>query len=115
MMMMMMMVMLYCILDGLFVGLTGFGSACARAHAVLYGVFVGMRVSLFFVSMFVSLRHMCDLLTFNSLLLFIQTRIVEYATRDQAQNAVSILSNQPLMGRLVYVREVCVFFYVSIF
>ena len=32
--------------------------------------------------------------------------IVEYATRDQAQNAVSTLSNQNLMGRLVYVREV---------
>lgn len=34
-------------------------------------------------------------------------RIVEYAARDQAQNAVSTLSNQNLMGRLVYVREVC--------
>jgi hypothetical protein len=33
-------------------------------------------------------------------------RIVEYATRDQAQNAVNTLSNQQLMGRLVYVREV---------
>lgn len=33
-------------------------------------------------------------------------RIVEYATRDQAQNAVNSLSNQNLMGRLVYVREV---------
>ncbi|KAK8131000.1 hypothetical protein PG984_007438 [Apiospora sp. TS-2023a] len=32
--------------------------------------------------------------------------IVEYATRDQAQNAVATLSNQNLMGRLVYVREV---------
>jgi hypothetical protein len=31
---------------------------------------------------------------------------VEYATRDQAQNAVNSLSNQNLMGRLVYVREV---------
>ncbi|CAD0083248.1 unnamed protein product, partial [Aureobasidium vineae] len=31
--------------------------------------------------------------------------IVEYATRDQAQNAVNSLSNQNLMGRLVYVRE----------
>ncbi|CAG7919800.1 unnamed protein product [Penicillium olsonii] len=31
--------------------------------------------------------------------------IVEYATRDQAQNAVNTLSNQSLMGRLVYVRE----------
>ncbi len=34
-------------------------------------------------------------------------RIVEYATREQAQNAVNTLSNQNLMGRLVYVREVC--------
>lgn len=33
-------------------------------------------------------------------------RIVEYATREQAQNAVNTLSNQNLMGRLVYVREV---------
>lgn len=33
-------------------------------------------------------------------------RIVEYATREQAQQAVSTLSNQSLMGRLVYVREV---------
>lgn len=31
--------------------------------------------------------------------------IVEYATRDQAQHAVATLSNQNLMGRLVYVRE----------
>ncbi|KAK3375986.1 hypothetical protein B0T24DRAFT_212138 [Lasiosphaeria ovina] len=31
--------------------------------------------------------------------------IVEYATREQAQNAVATLSNQNLMGRLVYVRE----------
>ncbi|KAF7505291.1 hypothetical protein GJ744_001078 [Endocarpon pusillum] len=31
--------------------------------------------------------------------------IVEYATRDQAQQAVTTLSNQNLMGRLVYVRE----------
>lgn len=31
---------------------------------------------------------------------------MEYATREQAQNAVSTLSNQNLMGRLVYVREV---------
>lgn len=34
-------------------------------------------------------------------------RIVEYATREQAQQAVAQLSNQNLMGRLVYVREVC--------
>ncbi|TKA69732.1 hypothetical protein B0A55_05269 [Friedmanniomyces simplex] len=31
--------------------------------------------------------------------------IVEYATRDQAQTAITTLSNQNLMGRLVYVRE----------
>ncbi|KAF6826635.1 RNA-binding protein [Colletotrichum musicola] len=31
--------------------------------------------------------------------------IVEYATREQAQSAVATLSNQNLMGRLVYVRE----------
>lgn len=30
---------------------------------------------------------------------------MEYATREQAQNAVASLSNQNLMGRLVYVRE----------
>jgi hypothetical protein len=35
-----------------------------------------------------------------------QKRIVEYATREQAQQAVTTLSNQNLMGRLVYVREV---------
>ena len=34
------------------------------------------------------------------------SRIVEYATKEQAQNAVNTLSNQNLMGRLVYVREV---------
>ena len=33
-------------------------------------------------------------------------RIVEYVTREQAQQAVNSLSNQNLMGRLVYVREV---------
>lgn len=31
---------------------------------------------------------------------------MEYATREQAQTAVQTLSNQNLMGRLVYVREV---------
>ena len=31
---------------------------------------------------------------------------MEYATRDQAQQAIQTLSNQNLMGRLVYVREV---------
>ncbi|KAL2194565.1 hypothetical protein P885DRAFT_42978 [Corynascus similis CBS 632.67] len=34
-----------------------------------------------------------------------RVRIVEYATREQAQQAVSTLSNQNLMGRLIYVRE----------
>ena len=33
-------------------------------------------------------------------------RIVEYATRDEAQTAINTLSNRNLMGRLVYVREV---------
>ncbi|KAK3074063.1 g-strand binding protein [Teratosphaeriaceae sp. CCFEE 6253] len=33
-------------------------------------------------------------------------RIVEYATRDEAQTAINTLSNQNLMGRLIYVREV---------
>jgi len=37
--------------------------------------------------------------------LLTRCRIVEYATREQAQNAVATLSNQNLMGRLVYVRE----------
>jgi RNA recognition motif-containing protein len=32
---------------------------------------------------------------------------VEYATAEQAQQAINTLSNQNLMGRLVYVREVC--------
>lgn len=31
---------------------------------------------------------------------------MEYATRDEAQNAIASLSNKELMGRLVYVREV---------
>ena len=31
---------------------------------------------------------------------------MEYATREQAQQAIQTLSNQSLMGRLVYVREV---------
>lgn len=56
---------------------------------------VGMRVSTF-LSLF-KLNPFTDM----------STRIVEYATRDQAQNAVNTLSNQSLMGRLVYVREVC--------
>ena len=46
-----------------------------------------------------SLYQMERCLTFN--------RIVEYATREQAQQAIQTLSNQSLMGRLVYVREVC--------
>lgn len=33
-------------------------------------------------------------------------RIVEYDTPEQAQTAIETLSNQNLMGRLVYVREV---------
>lgn len=41
-----------------------------------------------------------------TLLQLIECRIVEYATREQAQQAVNTLSNQNLMGRLVYVREV---------
>jgi hypothetical protein len=41
-----------------------------------------------------------------SILMLTAHRIVEYATRDQAQTAVNTLSNQNLMGRLVYVREV---------
>jgi RNA recognition motif-containing protein len=40
-------------------------------------------------------------------------RIVEYATREQAQNAVNTLSNQNLMGRLVYVREVSFFLHFN--
>ena len=54
-------------------------------------VIVGMRV-----------REMLHMLRWS----LTWDRIVEYATRDQAQNAVSTLSNQNLMGRLVYVREV---------
>lgn len=46
------------------------------------------------------------LLLVNQMLMGKSNRIVEYATRDQAQNAVNSLSNQNLMGRLVYVREV---------
>ena len=32
--------------------------------------------------------------------------IVEYATKEEAQNAINTLSNRNLMGRLIYVREV---------
>lgn len=55
---------------------------------------VGMRVSISFSDSLLSSA------------LTIRCRIVEYATREQAQNAVNTLSNQSLMGRLVYVREV---------
>ena len=58
------------------------------------GLIVGMRVSL------IVPRQLRTVLTIG--------RIVEYATRDQAQQAVAQLSNQNLMGRLVYVREVSV-------
>lgn len=59
------------------------------------GLFVGMRVS--FRSILI--KQGLQILT-NA------NRIVEYATREQAQQAVTQLSNQNLMGRLVYVREV---------
>lgn len=55
--------------------------------------FVGMRVRYL-------LKHLLSGIHANCRL-----RIVEYATREQAQNAVATLSNQNLMGRLVYVRE----------
>lgn len=58
------------------------------------GLIVGMRVSL------IVPRRLRTVLTIG--------RIVEYATREQAQQAVAQLSNQNLMGRLVYVREVSV-------
>lgn len=58
-------------------------------------VFVGMRVS--------QDIHSSEL---DYPRLLILSRIVEYATREQAQTAVQTLSNQNLMGRLVYVREV---------
>ena len=32
--------------------------------------------------------------------------IVEYATASEAQNAIADLSNQTLLGRMVYIREV---------
>ena len=70
------------------VGLTGWD----RLSAGL----VGMRVSLL-LTCFTFKGFRTDGLDF---------RIVEYATRDQAQQAVNSLSNQNLMGRLVYVREV---------
>ena len=44
--------------------------------------------------------------TAGSIADWLYQRIVEYATREQAQQAVNTLSNQNLMGRLVYVREV---------
>ena len=55
--------------------------------------FVGMRVS-----------HIHRRLPTSTFLTC--ARIVEYATREQAQQAIQTLSNQSLMGRLVYVREV---------
>lgn len=58
------------------------------------GLIVGMRVSL------IVPRRLRTVLTTG--------RIVEYATREQAQQAVAQLSNQNLMGRLVYVREVSI-------
>lgn len=56
------------------------------------GLIVGMRVSL--------------IVPWLLRAVLILDRIVEYATREQAQQAVAQLSNQNLMGRLVYVREV---------
>ncbi|OLL22485.1 putative RNA-binding protein [Neolecta irregularis DAH-3] len=35
----------------------------------------------------------------------VQGTIVEYSTREEAQNAINTLTNQILMGRLVYIRE----------
>lgn len=32
--------------------------------------------------------------------------IVEYSTKEEAQNAINMMSNKNLMGRLIYVREV---------
>lgn len=68
---------------------------------------VGMRVS-----------SSCDLMhTEMSKYLRCNHRIVEYATREQAQQAVAQLSNQNLMGRLVYVREVIIaqFHFVALY
>jgi hypothetical protein len=45
-------------------------------------------------------------LAFGILICSLKRSIVEYATREQAQTAVATLSNQNLMGRLIYVREV---------
>ena len=60
-------------------------------------VYVGMRVSHYIANGSVFFGHsVAD----------VRTRIVEYATREQAQQAIQTLSNQSLMGRLVYVREV---------
>ena len=56
---------------------------------------IGMRVS---ENAATSHHHHCETKIFRS--------IVEYATRDQAQTAINTLSNQNLMGRLIYVREV---------
>ncbi len=65
-------------------------------------VIVGMRVS--------QIASYCNPSPFMFFLTIIANNllsIVEYATREQAQHAVATLSNQNLMGRLVYVREVC--------
>lgn len=61
-------------------------------------IFVGMRVSATSSPLFRSISRKSTLTKFH--------RIVEYGTRDQAQNAIATLSNRDLMGRLVYVREV---------
>jgi len=35
------------------------------------------------------------------------TRIVEFASQEDAQRAIRELSEQPLLGRPVFIREVC--------
>ena len=54
----------------------------------------------------VSPFHQSDPMFRDRSLTLLFSRIVEYATREQAQQAVATLSNQNLMGRLIYVREV---------
>lgn len=54
------------------------------------------------VGMRVSLANVFETKTNSNMV----NSIVEYATREQAQHAIANLSNQSLMGRLVYVREV---------
>lgn len=70
----------------------GWVDGCGRCPRMI----VGMRVSSLRSATCVSLLEADDA----------TCRIVEYATREQAQQAVAQLSNQNLMGRLVYVREV---------